>query len=270
MQLTAQQLEDFNRDGFLLFPALVSEAEIAVLKAELMRLCRLEGDEVVRERTGAPRMVFRTHDADSPTASAPFYALARLPRILGPAQQALGSDELYVHHTKCNVKEAIDGTAYKWHQDYGYWMYDGIPDSTMATMMVMLEGATEMSGCLYFLPGSHKYGRVEPEWDDKTSSYGTWVVPRETMLEAMATCPDPVAVTGPPGTAALFHCNLMHGSGHNLSANPRWHAYTAYNTVANHARAVAKPRPERVRGSDFTPLETVSDDAILAAAQAAE
>jgi ectoine hydroxylase len=270
MELTASQKENFDRDGFLLFPELLSAAEIAVLKAELARLSKLQGDEVVRERTGTTRMVFRTHDADSPTASAPFHALARLPRILRPAQQVLRSDELYVHHSKCNVKEAIDGTAYKWHQDYGYWIYDGIPEGNMATMMVMLEGATEIGGCLYFLPGSHKNGRVEPEWDDKTSSYGTWIVPRATMQQAMAKCPEPVAVTGPPGTAALFHCNLMHGSGHNLSKHPRWHAYTAFNTAANHARDVQKPRPEWVRGSNFTPLRMVADDAILAKAQAAE
>ena len=270
MQLTEQQREDFERDGFLIFHELLSEAEIAVLKGELTRLCELEGDEVVRERTGTPRMVFRTHDAESPTASEPFYALARLPRVLGPAQQVLGADELYVHHTKCNVKEAIDGTAYQWHQDYGAWMRDGIPEPTMATMMVMLEGATEMSGCLYFLPGSHRRGRIEPEWDDKTSSYGTWIVSKADVLKAMEDCPDPVAVTGPPGTAALFHCNLIHGSGHNLSKNSRWHAYTVFNTVANHARQVESPRPVWVRGADFTPLEMVADDAILALAQAAE
>ena len=270
MELTSQQRAEYERNGFLLFPQLFCAAEIAVLKDELQRLCQYQGEEVVRERTGTPRMVFRTHDADSPTASSAFHALARLPRILGPAQQVLGDDALYIHHTKCNVKEAIDGTAYQWHQDYGRWMYDGIPQANMTTMMVMLEGASEMGGCLYFLPQSHKLGRAEPEWDDKTSSYGTWIVPKETILKAMAECPDPVAVTGPPGSAALFHCNLMHGSGHNLSKHARWHAYTAFNTVANHARPVEKPRSVWVRGTDFTPLRMVADDAILEGAQAAE
>jgi ectoine hydroxylase len=264
LELTTQQLAEFDRDGFLLFPELVTSAEIAVLKTELQRLCLLRGAEVVREHNDTPRMVFRTHDMDSPTASAPFHAFSRLPRILRPAQQVLGDDALYIHHTKCNVKEAIDGTAYQWHQDYGYWKYDGIAQPNMATMMVMLEGATQMGGCLYFLPGSHKLGRVEPQWDDKTSSYGTWVVPKQAMLKAMARCPEPVAVTGAPGTAALFHCNLMHGSGHNLSKHARWHAYTAFNTVANHARSVYKPRPLWVRGGEFTPLQLVEDDAVVA------
>ena len=239
---------------------------MTALRSELVRLCQLQVPEVVRERSGTPRMVFRTHDPASPTASPAFQALARLPRVLGPAQQALGSDALYVHHTKTNVKEAIDGTAYQWHQDYGYWMLDGITEPHMATMMIMLDEATEMGGCLYFLPGSHRYGRVEPVWDDQTSSYGTWVVPKQTMLDAMGQCPAPVAITGPPGTAALFHCNLFHGSGHNLSANARWHTYVAFNTVENHAREVEKPRPEWVRGTDFTPLVAVADDAILTCA----
>jgi len=265
MQLSDEHLARFDEQGFLILPGLLDAAEVDALKADLAALCRMQRPEVIRERTGTPRMVFRTHDPASATVTPAFHALARLPRVLGPARQVLRSDALYVHHTKSNVKEAIDGTAYQWHQDYGYWKFDGIPEGNMATMMVMLDEATEIGGCLYFLPGSHRYGRVEPVWDDKTSSYGTWVVPKETMLRAMAELPPPVAVTGRPGTAALFHCNLFHGSGHNLSPNPRWHTYVAYNTCENHARPVGEPRPEWVRGTDFTPLEPVADDAIRAA-----
>jgi ectoine hydroxylase len=264
VQLSRDQIEAFDANGFLLLPELLAAEEVQVLRNELQRLCELERDEVVRERTGTPRMVFRTHDARSPTASAAYQALARLPRVLGPARQVLRDDALYVHHSKNNVKMPIDGTAYQWHQDYGYWIHDGIVRPDMVTMMVMLDGATELGGCLYFLPQSHRLGRVEPEWDERTSSYGTWIVPRQSMLDAMQRCPDPVAVTGPPGTGALFHCNLMHASGHNLSRHSRWHAYTAFNTVANRARPVAKTRPEWVRGTDFTPLAEVEDDAILA------
>ncbi|MFT5129032.1 MAG: ectoine hydroxylase [Rhodothermales bacterium] len=110
----------------------------------------------------------------------------------------------------------------------------------------MLEGATEMGGCPYFLPESHKLGRIESEseWDDKTSSYGSYIVPKETILKAMAECPEPVAVTGPPGSAALFHCNLMHGSSHNLSKHARWHSYTA---LPSPTRPVPWKNPDRCR-----------------------
>lgn len=265
MNLSSKQIAEFHDQGFIVFPQLFSHDEIDVLKRDLTRLCEMDCPEVVRECIGTTRMVFRTHDSASATALPSFQALARLPRVLGLARQVLGSQDLYVHHTKTNVKEAIDGTAYQWHQDYGYWSLDGIPAGNMATMMAMLDGATEIGGCLYFLPGSHTGGRIEPEWDDKTSSYGTWILPKQAVLERMAQCPAPVPITGPPGTAALFHCNLMHGSGHNLSPNPRWHTYVAFNTVANRAREVDAPRPEWVRGTNFHPLQEVSDDALLRA-----
>ena len=87
------------------------------------------------------------------------------------------------------------------------------------------------------------------------------------MLDAMAQCPEPVAITGPAGSAALFHCNLMHGCGHNLSQHARWHAYTAFSTVANQARTVDQPGPIWVRGADFTPLKVVADDALVSKAK---
>ena len=62
----------------------------------------------------------------------------------------------------------------------------------------------------------------------------------------------------------VFDCNLMHASAHNLSAENRWQAYPCYNTCANRAREVETPRPEWIRATDFTPLETIDDTALFA------
>ena len=67
-----------------------------------------------------------------------------------------------MHHFKLNMKAAIEGTIWQWHQDYMSWQMDGIARPDMTTMMVMMEDATEIGGCLYFLPGSHKMGRIDP------------------------------------------------------------------------------------------------------------
>ena len=76
---------------------------------------------------------------------------------------------------------------------------------------------------------------------------------------------------GPP--KAIFHMHAhrsrtgsaaMGASAHNLSAENRWQAYLCYNTCANRAREVDAPRPEWIRGTDFTPLETIDDTALLA------
>jgi ectoine hydroxylase len=66
--------------------------------------------------------------------------------------------------------------------------------------------------------------------------------------------------------AAIFHCNLMHASGHNLSAQDRWQAYFCYNTIANRPRDVEAPRPDYVRSRNWAPLTAVADDAVRATA----
>ena len=81
MQLTRQQQEQFNRDGFLLFPGLFSKSEIAVLRQETARLSQVQDEAVIREHTGGVRSIFRVHEADGATRSAAFRALVRTPRV---------------------------------------------------------------------------------------------------------------------------------------------------------------------------------------------
>ena len=266
MKLTAEQRAQFERDGFLIFPELFSRDEVALLRREVERVAMVETDAVVREgEARAPKSLFRLHESDGPTASSAFRAACRLPRTLGVAQALLGDDALYLHHSKVNVKTAIEGSVWPWHQDYGAWMRDGIARPDMATMMVALDTATEFNGCLYLLPGSHRLGRAEPYFDTSTA-YKFWALPPKSIKAMIERCPPPVAVKGKPGLAAIFHCNLMHASGHNLSAEDRWQAYFCYNTVANHPRDVENPRPDYVRSRNWAPLALACDDALIEAA----
>lgn len=263
MQLNADQIAQYQRDGFLIFPDFLSLREVALLRGEIARLAGVETDAVVREgAVGAPKSLFRLHESDGPTASAAFHALCRTPRCLGVAQQLLNDERLYLHHSKVNVKTAIEGSVWPWHQDYGSWMRDGIPEPRMVTLMIALDEATELNGCLYFLPGSHRAGRTEPYLDGSTA-YKLWAVPPARIKAMMQACPPPVAVTGRAGMAAIFDCNLMHASGHNLSDADRWQAYFCYNRVANHPLEVDDPRPDYVRSRNWAPLTSVPDRALL-------
>jgi len=265
MQLTRAQLDQYERDGFLVLPGLFSAAEVVAMKGELARIQGIDTDHLVRERSGGvAKTIYRVHEADGPTASPLFHAAVRAPRLLEPARQVLGDDALYIYHTKCNLKTAVDGSVWQWHQDYGSWRRDGVPEPELTTALVMLDAPTEMSGCLYFIPGSHKVGNLEPEMDDRTTSYRLWVVPKPELLAIMRRSPEPVPIMGPPGTVVLFHCNILHGSGHNLSRHDRWAVYLVYNRVANRPNEVPSPRPDYVRSMDWVPLPLGTDD-ILAA-----
>jgi ectoine hydroxylase len=271
MRLTPLQVAQFEHDGYLVFPGLFSKAEVAVLRAETARLSGIEADTVVRERSGGVRSIFRVHEGDGATRSAAFRALVRTPRVLQPVRQALATDEVYVYHTKINTKPAIEGTVWTWHQDYGSWQRDGCPRPDMATFAVTMTDSIEMNGALYVIPGSHKRGRIEPYFDDSTS-YKFWAVPKERMIEVLKASPPPVALTGPAGSAALFHCNLLHASGHNLSAEDRWHIYISFNACANAPAFGPHTRPDWVVSRNTRPLQIQSDASssagILSAAEA--
>jgi ectoine hydroxylase len=253
MQLTAQQLAQFERDGYLLFPGLFSDAEIGVLRAETARLSKLQAEAVVRERTGAVRSIFRVHEEDGVTRSDAFRALVRTPRVLRPTMQALKADGVYVYHTKINTKPAIEGTVWMWHQDYGSWQRDGCPRPDMATFAVMMTDSVEMNGALYVIPGSHRRGRIEPYYDDSTS-YKFWAIPKQDIVEVLKSSPPAVPIVGPAGTAVLFHCNLLHASGHNLTAEDRWHIYISFNSCANAPRFGPESRPDWVVSRNTQPL----------------
>src|SRR5690606_26448325 len=147
----------------------------------------------------------------------------------------------------------------QWHQDFGTWHIDGVSEPNMTTALIMLDEPTEIGGCLYFIPGSHKLGSLDPAFDEATG-YRFYVVPKPTILDDFAKTPDTVPIVGKPGPVLLFDANIVHASGHNLSGDDRWQAYVVYNQVKNKPADVENPRPEYVRSTNFAPLETGSDE----------
>ena len=73
-----------------------------------------------------------------------------------------------------------------------------------------------------------------------------------------------VAPKGPAGAGLFFHCNLVHGSPGNISPYGRTIVYISVVHVANHIRRFK--RPEWIAHRDFTPIEPLADDCLLAPA----
>ena len=114
MQLNAQQIESFDRDGYLFFDSLFTPREIGVLREEVPRLYAQRRIENVREKgSDAVRTNFAAQ-----LYSAPFARLARHPRMIEPVV-ALFGEPVYMHQFKINGKMAFDGDVWQWHQDFG-------------------------------------------------------------------------------------------------------------------------------------------------------
>jgi len=268
MQLTRKQLQKYDEDGFLILPGLIRPEEVAALSAEVDRLKTIKASPCIKfERNGNIRMILRMHEQEGDTASPEMRALSRLPRLLGPAKQMLRDRDVYVYHTKLNLKPAFEGTIWAWHQDFGTWKRDGVVDPNIVTALVMLDQAEEMGGALYFVPGSHRLGSLEHIEDEGVGALNKNSVRRDLLAQCME-ARKPVPLVGPPGTVAIFHSNVVHGSGHNMSSRDRRQMYVVYNPVTNKPEAVTDPRPDQLCSLNQIPIDMVSDDAILAAAAA--
>ncbi|MBA2482302.1 MAG: phytanoyl-CoA dioxygenase family protein [Planctomycetes bacterium] len=239
-------LARYQRDGFVLACGLLSAPEVAALNAEMPRLLDIDGDDGLhreRERSGAVRQVYLAH-----RHSPPYRDLSRDARIVGPVKHIIGND-VYIWHSKINVKDAFEGTVWLWHQDFGYWVRDGV-EARFVSAMVFLDRATVNNGCLMVVPGSHRWGMLPHFSDEVTTSYKQWCIELATLRERLEE--DMIQpMTGEPGDVLFFDPNLVHASGHNLSPLPRKTVILSYNDVANTPKPVENPRPDWVVSREY-------------------
>ena len=264
--LTRDQVNAYERNGFLALEGLLRADEVELLLGESARLradpAALEDETVISEPgAGAVRSVFKIHRQNDV-----FARLACDARLAGIAQFLLG-DDVYIHQSRLNYKPGFQGKEFYWHSDFETWhVEDGMPRMRALSMSVLLTENTPANGPTMFMPGSHKrYAACVGETPDdhykqslKKQEYG---VPDEASLADLASSGIEMP-TGPAGTVVIFDCNVMHGSNSNITPMPRSNAFLVFNAVSNKLEAPfgpMTPRPEfiaaRERTEAITPVE---------------
>ena len=260
MKLTQQQIDDFNRDGWLFLPELFSPEEVALLAHEAVGIYDTDRPEVWREKSGAPRTAFAAH-----LYNEAFGLLGAHPRMIDPVEQIFG-EKVYMHQYKINAKSAFTGDVWQWHQDYGTWARDdGMPQPRAMNIAVFLDEVMPINGALMLIPKSHKKGVLSAGHDTLTTSYPLWTLDKETVTR-LAAEGGIVAPTGKPGSVLMFHGNLVHASPPNITPYPRKIVYLTLCACSNHITKFT--RAEWIAHRDFTPIVPVADDALLAYARA--
>jgi ectoine hydroxylase len=256
VKLTQEQLQQFDRDGYLFFPSLFSAAEIKTLTDAVPPLFAERRPENVREKdSDAVRTNFAAH-----MYHRVFARLGRHPRMIDPVKQVFGED-VYMHQFKINGKVAFDGDLWQWHQDYGTWQADDLmPEPRAMNIAIFLNEVNEFNGPLMFIPGSHKLGVLDADHDTSTTSYPLWVINNETISKLVERG-GIVAPKGPAGSMILFHGCLVHASSSNLSPWNRVSVYLSLCAVSNHIRRFK--RPGYIAHRDFTPIRSLPDDCLL-------
>lgn len=248
--LTGADLAAMSSDGYLVRSATVDDTWLPTLGRELDRMAvDIDRDDprVIREPGGGIRSVFEPHVFSEVLAE-----VLTLDTVLPVARQILGSD-VYVHQARINVMPGFTGAGFYWHSDFETWhAEDGMPAMRAVSCSIALTENFPYNGSLMVMPGSHRtfypcVGETPP--DNYTSS----LVRQEAGVPSRETLTDAAArhgidqVTGPAGTALWFDCNIMHGSGSNITPFPRSNIFLVFNSVENRLvdpyRAQA-PRPE--------------------------
>jgi ectoine hydroxylase len=194
-----------------------------------------------------------------------FARLVRDPRLVRPAQQIAGTDELYVQQVKVNAKEAFTGEQWQWHYDFATHHHeDGVPEPLALNLHIFLDEVTEFNGPLVFVPGSHRDGPAPTALDTVTTSYPLWTVGPE-VVGPLVERGGLVSPKGPAGTVLIFGDVMVHGSPSNMSPWDRRIFSLILNPVAN--RATTSKRPDHQHHRDVTAVRPL-DGSFLAGADA--
>lgn len=171
--------------------------------------------------------------------------------ITGPCAVLLGVSRLRFWHDQVFAKPPGHPGVVPWHQDYSYWTRTA--PACHITCNLLLDDSDVQSGCLQFVPGSHRWPLLPS-------------LPFDAPLEAIREhLPDgaafePVAVPVRAGQATFHHSHTLHGSDQNRS--DRWRRAVVCNYMGADVRVADGSKPllrgvpllaagEVVDGDDF-------------------
>ena len=200
--LSREQVEQFNRQGYLMPFRIFSDTEIQEIRDYFDRLLQrylAEGKDSYSISTAHLR-----HGKVWDILTHPrIVAIVR--DLLGPSVIAWGS------HFFCKLPG--DGKVVSWHQDASYWP---LTPSKAVTVWLAIDDADRDNGCMKYIPGTHVLGHLTYQLTENDPAYVlNQVVPEVEKYG------EPVYVELKAGEASLHSDLLLHGSEANNSSRRR-------------------------------------------------
>ena len=247
-QLTDDQIAAYDGDGLLFLRDLFDQEEIELLRTAMETDPAVQDHSLLRadQAGGATRISLWNRAGDS------VYGLAaRCARIVDTAEALIG-EPVYHFQSKLTAKDPKVGGAWEWHQDYGYWYYNGCVAPKMLSFMIALDRTDVENGCLKLVKGSHKLGRLDHvQLTEEQNGADPKLLTRILETHEVVDC------VLDPGDVVVFHGNTLHRSDQNRSDKRRWTLLCCYNAVSNDTVTKDDDRY-------YVPLDKVEDNAIKA------
>jgi ectoine hydroxylase-related dioxygenase (phytanoyl-CoA dioxygenase family) len=214
--ISEAMVEAYRRDGFVVVPSVLDQAEVSALRGateelvEKARFVREHNEIYDLEPNHSPQQP-RVRRIKTPHLYSSVYdQVMRHPAIVA-ALQALMAPSVRFDTGKLNIKEAGGGAAVEWHQDWAFYPHT---NDDLCAVGIMMDDCELENGPLLCIPGSHK----GPVHDHHSGGVFCGAIdPVGSGIDFSAA----VACTGKAGSISVHHVRTIHGSAPNLSNRPR-------------------------------------------------
>jgi 2-oxoglutarate-dependent dioxygenase len=208
MKITEAELRFYRTQGYLPLAGLVDGSMVEALRAEVYEVLDVV-QGLSHERLSQSR-----ETADKLRQCSQYRAGSRLDRLINGAETLSVASQLtggpaHVYLPFTAVKAAGGGGQFHFHQDNNYTRHE--PAVGSINIWVALVDMTPENGCLMVVPGSHLRGQVPSRNSDDGDTHQQIDVDVHERF--------PVRLRA--GDAVAFTRWTVHGSGPNLTAEPR-------------------------------------------------
>lgn len=216
MSLSAEQINRYRHNGFLVVEDVLSPAEISALRCvtdalvDNARMVVAHTDVYDLEPSHTPdapriRRIKKPHLVDPI-----FDTVMRHSRIVAILRDLLGPAVRW-DESKLNMKSPGYGAAVEWHQDWAFYPHT---NDDLCAVGVMMDDCALENGPLLVIPGSHK-GPVHNHHVD--GRFAGAIDPAKSDIDFSTAVP----CLGAAGSISIHHVRAVHGSSVNTSSKPR-------------------------------------------------
>lgn len=200
--LDDQAIAQYRDDGYYFPLEVLDECGVRTIREHLESFETKQGKPIGGAQRNKSHLLFTWVDD-----------LMRHSRILDAVEDLIGPDIL-CWNTLFWVKEANSPSFVSWHQDLHYW---GLDTTDLTTVWLAISTATEQSGCMRVLPGSHRE-EMMPHKDEFEADN---LLTRGQEISVQVDEAKAVSMPLRPGAVSLHNGRLAHASRPNRSDDRR-------------------------------------------------
>jgi ectoine hydroxylase-related dioxygenase (phytanoyl-CoA dioxygenase family) len=199
--LSKEQVQFYEENGYLHLKRVLSHEELAALQAATDRLIKFsttlqvpQADYGYKKNLATGKQVLGRINYLT-KRGVEFQALYGHPQLLDATASLLG-DDFVMGDEAMVVKMPEFGAAVPWHRDLPSPLMTRATDA-LAVIGLDLDKSTIDNGCVYVIPGSHKWGEVDIQ---------------ELVMEHGFNLPNALPMESEPGDMVIHSANCLHAS----------------------------------------------------------